>query len=267
MQITVFLALVLGFAATTGAILIEWLAPGRVIQGSFDPWRHLMLFHGLTGHMLAGYVAVLSGWRLNLRWLETLGWLGLSAQLLALGIHFGTAETPTELFGQSYYASPIAFALIMLPRLLFLLTLIVWARQMVQHGLLFMAALSVCFLGMLALFVTNVFNDWSFPGTISDTAVATSLAHTALYVPLLLAVPAFLFPAFSPVRLAPTAWTGAAATVFLVSALILVTLGFQGLPRGFADFPEAYKAGTREFSVLGLVTLALWLGALWTHRR
>lgn len=271
MRIAVFLLLVLGFVSPTVWMLAEWLSAGLLSEGSGRHWKTLLLVHGHAGHMLAGFAAVLTGWRLGHRWLELLGWLGLAAQAAAMGYALFVAQS---VFGDrpvlpapSALDHSVRFAAVMLPRLLFLLALIVWVRRMFRHGLLFTAAMSLCFLGMLAFFATYSANGWSLPDTVSDTTARAALSHGALYVPLLLSVPAFLLPDNAPARVIPIAWTGASAATFLLAALLLGWIGYRGMPTGYADFPETYARGAREFALLGFVSLAAWAGALWAHRR
>lgn len=265
MRIAVFLALVVVFSGAAATILAEWLFPDRLLTGGGSTWTQLLLVYGLSGHMLAGYAAVLCGWRLQITWLEALGWLGLLVQLAAAVFAFINPDYAASAFGDAQ-TGPRLISL-MLPRLLFFVALVLWAREMHHHGLALSAPMSLCFLGMLALFITYSVSDWSMPEAMKGTAAQTSLSHAALYGPLLLALPAFLIPRNSRARLMPTAWTAAAATTFCVAAIILAGLGFSGLQSGLATAEDTYHAGLREFAILGYATLALWLMALWSHRR
>lgn len=264
----------LGFLGSTGWMLAEWFAPG--LQFTSGPlWPRILLLHAITGHMLAGSAAILAGERLGMRWLSALGWLGLALQLLMTAYIFANGIPGETLFEAYAAAAPdpttadrlAYYVIVMLPRLLFLLTLIIWVRSMAHHGLVFTAAMSLCFIGLIVLLITTYWGDWQIPKTLADTQVITALSHSSLYVPLLLALPAFILPATTRARLMPLAWTGGAATTFLVAAIFLWGLGYQGMPTGYADFSDTYKNGARQVVTLSVTTLLLWLIALWKHRR
>ena len=279
MRIAVFVGLMLGFLATTGWMLAEWFAPGHLFEDFAKHWPTVIQLHGVFGHMLAGFSAVLVGWRLDLRWLERTGWLGLllSAAMLAgvlasgsenlftgqnaLGAIFNPGEDATT------FDQLARFVLLMLPRLLFLLSLLVWVRRMSHHGLVFTASMSLCFVGLLFLFVFYLVQEWNIAELYQDTLQQTSLSHASLYVPLLLTVPAFLIPRLAPARLMPTAWTGFAALCFFAVAALVMFLGSQGQPAGRSDFPSDLAGSARQVSILGALTLIAWVGALWAHRK
>lgn len=264
----------LGFLGSTALMLAEWFAPG--LEGvSGANWPRLLLIHAVTGHMLAGSAAILVGQRLRLVWLSAAGWLGLALQSLMMAFILAKGAVPATLF--DLYGMPAAdpsgahllarYTLALLPRLLFLLALLVWVRPMARHGLVFTAATALCFVGLVALLFTHAWHSWTIPQTLAGTQIITALSHSALYVPLLLALPAFLLPRMAPARLVPLAWTGGAATTFLVAAVFLWGLGAQGMQTGSADVDASFASGARQVVILSAMTLALWLAALWVHRR
>jgi hypothetical protein len=81
LRIGVLVALLLAFSYVTAEMLIEWLATG--IQRPHE-WQRLLIAHILLGHALAGFAAVLVGWRTALPWLGALGWAACSRKALFL---------------------------------------------------------------------------------------------------------------------------------------------------------------------------------------
>jgi hypothetical protein len=160
-----------------------------------------------------------------------------------------------------------------LPRGMFLVALIAWASRAVHHGLLLSPALSVCFIGLMAVLLGRIASGSRLAEAMSDvdvyaeTQVETVLSHLSLYIPLLLTLPAFLVLMHSRARWTPMIWTSLAATLALVAAVPLWLAGLQGMPQHDADFPNAFAQNVREYSVTSLGLLAFWLAAFWVHRR
>ena len=250
-----FSLLTLAFVAVTGLMLVEWLGVGTSGEDSPSPWPTLLSLHGTLGYLLVAFAAVLVGWRAEFKWVEALGWLGFAALLLAGIYSFGNADAEVTALST------------MAPRALFLIALLVWARVMWAHGLLLSGPVALSFLGLFVAIVIYIRNDWGLPDDLEKTHVVTALTHASLYVPMLLTLPAFLLPRAATPRLTLSAWSGAAAFAFLIAAGILWAYGLQGMNTGRAEFTERFADAAREFSLLGFGTLALWLAALWAHRR
>ena len=219
----------------------------------------------------------MTGWRLKRPGLEALGWFGLAVQIGLAALIFGQGLTDVSLlrggaplvalYADNDAVPLMGFGLATLPRLLFLISLLVWARHMLPHALTLTAAVSVCFIGIIGYLITFAFNGWSLTDQAATLQEHPVLAHTTLYLPFLLAVPAFLTPIGARARLTILAWTGGAATLFAAMAALWLYMDLLGKRSGLADAPIRFADNARDFAMLGFVLLLLWLGALWTHRK
>ena len=267
--------LVLAFTCVTAAMLAAPWAQ--------SPEADWLAWHRGLGQALAGYSAVLVGWRLRARWLEALGWLGLALQAGLLLWLMGApnalrqlAEMPTVRPALLERAPDLPDAAMTLrimhyvPLALFFLALLAWGQRLWPQGLALASALTLSFLGVFALGLALLWNGGSFASALASSPALASLVHIALFVPLLLALPAFLLPTDAPRRLLAGAWTGASALTFLTGFALLwylsVTRGAAAVDDGTLGLPDVENLQS-QINLLGFAGLTLWIAALWAHRR
>lgn len=263
----VLLLLIGVFVASTGLMALAWVKPGFGLENAESHWPALITVHVTAGYLLVAYAPVLVGWRTGVRWLEIVGWVGLAVFICVIATHadgFSTQDSAEPMASLRNHAREGAT---LLPRLLFLLALLVWVKGMWRHGLLLTAPLSLSFLGLLVTVAIYMRNDGALPPDLTNTQVANALPHASLFVPMLLTLPVFLIKRAARPNLVLSAWTGVAALTFLIAAGLLWIFGLQGMPKGLGPAAEAHANTARDFGLLALATLGLWVAALWSHAK